>query len=47
LVRTEDVTENEVEVSRRCHDARQQQPAELMRLSALLLTESISRYGKP
>ena len=32
LVRTEDVTENEVDVSRRWHDARQQQAAELIRL---------------
>lgn len=32
LVRAEDVTDNEVEVSRRWHDARQQRAAELIRL---------------
>lgn len=32
LVRTEDVTDNEVEVSRRWHDARQRRAAELTRL---------------
>ncbi len=32
LVRAEDATENEVEVSRRWHDARQQRAAELIRL---------------
>src|SRR5262249_61134979 len=44
LVRTEDVTENEVEVSRRWHDARQQRAAELIRLEGEETFAGLQRF---
>src|SRR5262249_3316234 len=44
LVRTEDVTENEVEVSRRWHDARQQLAAELTRLEGEETFAGLQRF---
>jgi cyclopropane fatty-acyl-phospholipid synthase-like methyltransferase len=44
LVRNEDVTENEVEVSRRWHDARQQRAAELMRLEGEATFAGLQRF---
>ena len=44
LLRTEDVTENEVEVSRRWHDARQQQAAELIRLEGEETFAGLQRF---
>ncbi|HEY8503417.1 MAG TPA: methyltransferase domain-containing protein [Gemmataceae bacterium] len=44
LVRTEDVTENEVEVSRRWHAARQQRAAELTRLEGEETFAGLQRF---
>jgi SAM-dependent methyltransferase len=44
LVRTEDVTENEVEVSRRWHAARQQRAAELIRLEGEETFAGLQRF---
>jgi cyclopropane fatty-acyl-phospholipid synthase-like methyltransferase len=44
LVRTEDVTQNEVEVSRRWHDARQQRAAELNRLEGEETFAGLQRF---
>jgi cyclopropane fatty-acyl-phospholipid synthase-like methyltransferase len=44
LVLVEDVTENEVDVSRRWHDARQQQAAELMRLEGEATFAGLQRF---
>ena len=44
LVRAEDVTENEVEVSRRWHDARQQRAAELIRLEGEETFAGLQRF---
>jgi hypothetical protein len=44
LVRSEDVTENEVEVSRRWHDARQQLAAELTRLEGKETFAGLQRF---
>jgi cyclopropane fatty-acyl-phospholipid synthase-like methyltransferase len=44
LVRTEDVTANEVEVSRRWHDARQQRAAELIRLEGEETFAGLQRF---
>ena len=44
LVRTEDVTENEVEVSRRWHDARQRLAAELTRLEGEATFAGLQRF---
>ncbi len=47
LVRTEDVTENEVEVSRRWHDARQQHAAELILLEGEETFAGLQRFRPP
>jgi hypothetical protein len=44
LVRTEDVTANEVEVSSRWHDARQQRAAELIRLESEETFAALQRF---
>jgi SAM-dependent methyltransferase len=44
LVMTEDVTDNEVEVSRRWHDARQQREAELIRLEGAETFAGLQRF---
>jgi cyclopropane fatty-acyl-phospholipid synthase-like methyltransferase len=44
LLRSEDVTENEVEVSRRWHDARQQQAGELIRLEGEATFAGLQRF---
>jgi SAM-dependent methyltransferase len=44
LVRTEDVTDNEVEVSRRWHDARQRRAAELSRLEGEETFAGLQRF---
>jgi hypothetical protein len=44
LVRAEDVTENEVEVSRRWHDARQRRAAELTRLEGEETFAGLQRF---
>jgi len=44
LVRTEDVTANEVEISRRWHDARQQLAAELIRLESEETFAGLQRF---
>jgi SAM-dependent methyltransferase len=44
LVRTEDVTQNEVEVSRRWHVARQQRAAELIRLEGEATFAGLQRF---
>jgi hypothetical protein len=44
LVQAEDVTENEVEVSRRWHDARQQQAAALIRLEGEETFDGLQRF---
>src|SRR5262245_27369527 len=44
LVRTEDVTDNEVEVSRRWHAARQQRAAELIKLEGEVTFAGLQRF---
>ena len=44
LVMTEDVTDNEVEVSQRWHDARQQREAELIRLEGAETFAGLQRF---
>ena len=44
LVMTEDVTDNEVEVSRRWHDARERRAAELIRLEGEETFAALQRF---